>query len=101
MNGIKNYDEWVTREPDFDEPSKRGEDWEDFSEEVYNHIESYTVPQYGDKGTDQITNWTVEDCVKAIQKYCARHGRNSREGQDRLDLIKIAHYAQMAWDKAE
>ena len=31
-----------------------------------------------------------------MKRYLARTGKNSRPGQEQLDLIKIAHYAQMA-----
>jgi len=29
----------------------------------------------------------------------ARHGSNARQEQDLLDLLKIAHYSQLAFDK--
>lgn len=71
-------------------------DWEEFSSSVSEHINEYVIPQYGDKGEDECSDYTVEDLVKQIKKYSARQGKNSRPGQDQLDLIKIAHYAQMA-----
>ena len=76
--------------------SKRGEDWKDFATEVYDHIETYTVPQYGDKGEDQATEYNSRDHVNQAKKYLARYGTNSRPGQEVLDLIKTAHYCQMA-----
>lgn len=81
--------------------SLRGDDWLDFSKKVSNHIEGYTVPQYGDKGNDEADDFTAEECVKHIKRYVARHGKNSRPGQDELDLLKIAHYAQMAHTKLQ
>lgn len=81
------------------ELSQRGKDWIEFSAQVLAHIESYTVPQYGDKGEDEVTNWTVEDCLKAVSKYRSRHGKNSREGQDELDMLKMAHFIQIAFEK--
>ena len=81
--------------------SLRGYDWIEFSNKVLDHIENYTVPQYGDKGKDQVTDYTSEDCVKQIGKYVARHGKNQREGQTKSDLLKIAHYNQLAFDKLE
>jgi hypothetical protein len=77
--------------------SKRGDQWVNFAAKVLSHVEHYTVPQYGDEGEDLATNYTVEDCNKAIEKYLKRSGKNQREGQDQLDYIKIAHYAQMAY----
>ena len=78
--------------------STRGSEWLNFSGEVYNHVETYTVPQYGDKGSDQCTEFTVQDFQTQIKKYANRMGRNSRPGQDKLDLIKICHYCQMLHD---
>lgn len=77
----------------------RGRDFAKFAQIVCNHTDTYTVPQYGDKGCDLATTYNAEDCIKAIRKYAARAGSNSREGQDRLDMLKIAHYAQLAYDK--
>jgi hypothetical protein len=72
-------------------------DWEEFSEAVHEHIDVYVVPQYGDKGEDPAVDYTIEDCVRNMKKYLARQGKNSRPGQESLDFIKIAHYAQMAF----
>lgn len=80
-------------------PSERGKDWKEFSDKVYGHIEGYTVPQYGDKGSDLITGYTVKDCMTHIEKYAKRYGQQSREGQQELDFLKIAHFAQCAWEK--
>jgi hypothetical protein len=79
--------------------SKRGKEWEEFSQAVLNHIEKYTVPQYGDMGEDLCSEWSTEQIVKTIEKYLTRFGKNSRPGQDSLDLLKIAHYACMAYSK--
>jgi hypothetical protein len=76
--------------------SNKGSSWSQFSEQVLNHIEEYVVPQYGDEGEDECATYSVEDCIKQIKKYAARNGRNSRVGQDLVDLLKIAHYAQIA-----
>lgn len=79
--------------------SKRGEDWILFAIVVLDHIENYTVPQYGDKNEDQVTNWSLQERVNQITKYAFRQGKNAREGQDELDLVKIAHYAQLSHNK--
>jgi len=78
------------------ELSKRALEWVAFSDDVKSHIEQYTVPQYGDYPHDQATEWTAQQCVDSIKRYANRHGRNAREGQDLLDMIKIAHYACLA-----
>lgn len=81
--------------------SQRGLDWVNFSNKVLNHIEEYTVPQYGDKGEDQCTDFIEHDFITQLKRYLNRHGKNSREGQNRLDKIKMAHYAQMLHDLIE
>lgn len=82
--------------------SERGLDWLDFSDKVLFHIEDYTVPQYGDKGDDQVSKeFSPKDCITNIKRYCNRFGRNSRPDQEKLDLLKIAHWAQMCYDLME
>jgi len=76
--------------------SKRGDDWREFAEKVADHVENYTVPQYGGKGEDQVTEWTLEDCALTIKRYVARIGKNARQGEQERDFLKIAHYAQLA-----
>ena len=79
--------------------SQRAKDWVVFANRVTNHIDGYTVPQYGDAPNDQVSEWTAEHCVNQLSKYASRFGSNARGGQDLLDLLKIAHYAQLAYDK--
>lgn len=81
--------------------SNRATEWMAFATDVTDHIEQYTVPQYGDAPDDQIESWTAEQCVMQIQKYAARFGKNARSGQDELDLLKTAHYACLARTKLE
>ncbi len=81
--------------------STRGKDFLDFSLNVWDHIENYTVPQYGDFPDDYIAERPIEECVFAIQRYLARIGRQSRKGEGKLDMVKVAHYAQLIHDKLE
>jgi hypothetical protein len=77
-------------------------DWDRFSLQVLKHIKGYTIPQYQsqDAEQDQVNIWTAADCVTAIRKYTSRFGKNSRGSKEALrDLLKIAHYAQFAYDK--
>lgn len=76
--------------------TKRGEQWQNFANEVFSHIEQYTAPQYGDEGEDPVSDYSAEDCVNQAKKYLARFGKNARPGQERLDMLKAAHYIQMA-----
>lgn len=77
----------------------RGAEFLKFASKVLAHVEHYTVPQYGDAPDDPISEWTAEDCVRAIQKRTNRFKRQAREGQDKLDLLKIAHEACVAYNK--
>ncbi len=81
--------------------SIRAARWVAFAGRVAEHIDNYTVPQYGDEGADQVSNWTAEDCIKQAQKYLARFGTQARKGEEQLDLMKVAHYVQMASEKME
>jgi hypothetical protein len=79
--------------------SKRGDDWIKFSMRVLRHIEDYTIPQYGDKGSDNLDKYTPDDCIKQVEKYLSRRGKNQRDGNDEMDILKAAHYLQVYWDK--
>lgn len=79
--------------------TQRTKDWNEFATKVADHIENYTVPQYGDAPNDNVESWSAQDCIAQVQKYAARFGNNQRTGQEELDLMKIAHYAQLAMGK--
>ena len=79
--------------------AQRTKDWNEFAAKVADHIENYTVPQYGDAPNDNVESWSAQDCIAQVQKYAARFGTNQRAGQEELDLMKIAHYAQLAMGK--
>lgn len=79
--------------------AQRTKDWNEFAAKVADHIENYTVPQYGDAPNDNVESWSAQDCIAQVQKYAARFGNNQRTGQEELDLMKIAHYAQLAMGK--
>lgn len=79
--------------------TRRGLEWKIFSEKVLTHIDNYAVPQYGDMGEDDIDNWEVKSCLLAIKKYVARSGKGIRDNQDKLDMLKVAHYACFVHNK--
>lgn len=83
----------------FKTETKRGQEWINFAYEVLKHIDLYAIPQYGDLPNDAVASFTCEQIVSSIERYCARFGKNSREGQDQLDLKKIAHYAAILSNK--
>jgi len=75
--------------------------WDRFNDQVLDHIERYTLEQYGsEEGTEQIDLFTTEDCWTNIQRYYNRRGSNVRGTKEALrDIIKVAHYAQFIYDK--
>lgn len=79
--------------------SKRGEDWVLFAMAVLDHIENYVIPQYGDKGDDPYTHSSKKEMLNQVTKYAFRQDQNSREGQDEIDLFKMAHCSQLAHNK--
>jgi hypothetical protein len=85
--------------PDEAGPSKHAQMWWQFGSAVENHIENYVIPQYGDVDSDKAHEYDPKDCIKQAEKYLARHGKNVREGQEELDLLKAADYIMMAWHK--
>lgn len=78
--------------------SERAIDWEQFSSKVHDHIENYTVPQYGDKGNDNATDYGVPDFHREIKRYTKRMESNMRPGEAKRDLLKMCHYCQMLYD---
>lgn len=80
----------------------RLKEWGLFNEQMEKHIIEYTIPQYQsvDAQRDQVGTWSAEDCNNAIQRYTNRFGRSARGNKEALrDMLKIAHYAQFAYDK--
>lgn len=74
--------------------SNRAKQWRVFAGIVENHIETYTVPQYGDAPDDQAEGFDLNDIQKNIQRYANRIGKNLRgDVEARRDCLKIAHYA--------
>ena len=80
--------------------SMREHMWVIFATVVGSHLREYAVPQYGDYADDQLSTWNADQCIKQIGKYIARMDSNARGEQEKLtDLLKIAHYASVAWMK--
>jgi len=78
----------------------RYDEWQGFERLVAEHINKYANAQYGDKGTDQATNFTPEDIQKNLQRYMNRIGKNMRGMEEaKRDCLKIGHYACMLWWK--
>ncbi len=75
--------------------------WLDFNEQMQRHILRYTLAQYGNPdGNEQVDSFSVDDCWKEIQRYYNRRKATVRGTKEQLrDLLKVAHYAQFAYDK--
>ena len=86
----------------------RSDEWKYFSSRVLNHIEKYTVPQYGDmnlenpeKG-DQMQSASLDDVKMNLLRYVNRLNSNARGYEEAIrDLYKIAHYACILYGKYE
>ena len=64
------------------------------------HIDNYTVPQYGDKPDDQVEEWTPKQCMDSVKRYANRIDSNQRGHLESLrDMVKIAHFAGIAFIK--
>lgn len=76
-------------------------EWEQFNKAVNEHVRTYTRKQYENpEGNEQIESFTPQDCIEHIKRYANRFGRNARGPTEELrDLLKIAHWAQIAWTK--
>ena len=80
--------------------SNRGWQFVRFADEVLNHIEDYTVPQYGDAPDDMVNSWTSEHVINQMEKYLKRMKNNGRgAGDNLLSCDKLAHYACILKDK--
>ena len=75
--------------------------WMDFELQVHRHINTYTREQYANPdGQEQVETFTSSDCWKNMERYFNRRNANTRGNKEKLrDLIKVAHYAQLAYDK--
>ncbi len=81
-------------------PYNRSLQWRIFSARVLEHINMYTIPQYGDYPDDEIERWSPQMCILAIAKYTRRFESGKRGDTETLrDLLKIAHFACFAYDK--
>ena len=69
--------------------------------EVLDHIESYTVPQYGDAPNDAIEGWSIEECFKQTERYLSRRNTSMRPKEKALDILKSIHYLSLALEKIE
>ena len=77
--------------------SKRGTQWTAFSRRTLEHIEEYTVPQYGDLPNDQASQFTLSEIQMNLKRYINRMGSGARGPEETLrDTFKIAHYACLA-----
>jgi len=78
--------------------SERANRWRRFSKTVINHIEKYTVPQYGDWPNDQLCEFEIKDIIREMKRYINRAETSCRGYDEQLrDCLKLAHYACELW----
>lgn len=80
--------------------SNRGKEWDNFSGVVAQHVDDYTVAQYGDAPNDAVENFTEHDIAQNFKRYVNRLESGQRgyvEAQ--RDLLKIAHYCAILYFK--
>jgi len=80
--------------------SKRASEFNWFANIVIQHVEHYTVPQYGDAPNDQVEEWTPAQCMDSVKRYANRIDSNQRGRLESLrDMVKTAHFACLAFSK--
>ena len=80
--------------------SRRMQEFLRFAEIVTDHIENYTVPQYGDAPDDQIQEWSPSQCMDSVKRYANRINSNQRGHLESLrDMVKVAHLACLTFNK--
>jgi hypothetical protein len=97
--GFKRISEVLHEKEQSTAKSIQAKRWSGFSERILKHIETYVIPQYGDEGEEPALEYSLDDCVKQAQRYLARHGKSSREGEEGRDILKAAHWLQKAYDR--
>ena len=80
--------------------SIRGEEWDRFSALVAEHVDGYTVPQYGDAPDDAVEQFTEHDIAMNLRRYVNRLETSQRgHVEAQRDLLKIAHYCGILFFK--
>lgn len=74
--------------------SGRLAEWLNFAFQVGAHVESYTVPQYGDLPDDPLSSFSEDDIITQLKRYINRASTNARGFEEsQRDMLKVAHYA--------
>jgi len=76
-------------------------EWLEFNEKMLVHLKTYADVQYGNsEGNEQVDGFSTEDCWQNMQRYYNRRNSSVRGSIEKLrDSIKVAHYAQLIFDK--
>jgi hypothetical protein len=82
--------------------SNRGRIWLDFATRIFDHIENYTVPQYGDYPDDMLTTMSDRAIIANMTRYVVRAGKGQRgPEEEQRDMLKLIHYASVRYAKLE
>lgn len=80
----------------------RLQEWWNFSDDVEEHIQEYTIPQYGDYPQDQLTTTTNECIVHDMKRYLNRFGKGQRGIKEAMrDMLKVAQYAGVLYNRLQ
>jgi len=80
--------------------TNRGTQFIKFAKDVLTHVDTYTIPQYGDAPDDMVESWSAEHVRNQMDKYIKRMANNGRGHEDNLlSCLKISHYACILMDK--
>jgi hypothetical protein len=80
----------------------RSREWAEFAALALQHIEEYTVPQYGDAPDDQASGFSEHDIAANMRRYVNRLESNARGPEEaQRDLLKIAHYCAILYFKRQ
>lgn len=78
----------------------RLDEWFGFAHAVDDHIQSYTIPQYGDYPNDQLTTTSNECIIHDMKRYLNRFNKGQRGHKEAMrDMLKIAQYAGVLYNR--
>lgn len=87
---------------DIDEQPYRLHEWYNFADNVSEHINNYTIPQYGDYPNDLLTSTSNECIVHDMKRYLNRFGKGQRGCKEAMrDMLKIAQYAGVLYNRLQ
>ena len=72
--------------------------WKEFSKQIETHVKLKAMAYEQENGLDLLSSTGERICQWNILKYAMRVWNNRKKDRD---YFKIAHYAQVAWQKSK